>query len=129
MAKYSTRQRDLLLSYLEAHADEQMSIQKIASDLEEQKVSSSAVYRNLFELEKENRVKRCIRDNSREVLYQYIDLPECRSSLHLMCRVCGRMFHLEPEQTNKLVEHVEKAQGFVIDKSETILYGVCKDCR
>ena len=101
-----------------------MSIQKIASDLEEQKVSSSAVYRNLFELEKENRVKRCIRDNSREVLYQYIDLPECRSSLHLMCRVCGRMF-----QTNKLVEHVEKAQGFVIDKSETILYGVCKDCR
>ncbi len=46
-----------------------------------------------------------------------------------MCRVCGRMFHLEPEQTNKLVEHVEKAQGFVIDKSETILYGVCKDCR
>ena len=81
------------------------------------------------ELEKENRVKRCIRDNSREVLYQYIDLPECRSSLHLMCRVCGRMFHLEPEQTNKLVEHVEKAQGFVIDKSETILYGVCKDCR
>ena len=114
---------------MEAHADEQMSIQKIASDLEEQKVSSSAVYRNLFELEKENRVKRCIRDNSREVLYQYIDLPECRSSLHLMCRVCGRMFHLEPEQTNKLVEHVEKAQGFVIDKSETILYGVCKDCR
>ena len=48
MAKYSTRQRDILLSYLEAHADEQMSIQKIASDLEEQKVSSSAVYRNLF---------------------------------------------------------------------------------
>ena len=82
MAKYSTRQRDILLSYLEAHADEQMSIQKIASDLEEQKVSSSAVYRNLFDLEKENRVKRCIRDNSRKVLYQYIDLPECRSSLH-----------------------------------------------
>ena len=54
MAKYSTRQRDILLSYLEAHADEQMSIQKIASDLEEQKVSSSAVYRNLFDLEKEN---------------------------------------------------------------------------
>ena len=80
MAKYSTRQRDILLSYLEAHADEQMSIQKIASDLEEQKVSSSAVYRNLFDLEKEKRVKRCIRDNSREVLYQYIDLPECRSS-------------------------------------------------
>lgn len=28
MAKYSTRQRDILLSYLEAHADEQMSIQR-----------------------------------------------------------------------------------------------------
>ena len=74
MSKDSTRQRDILLSYLEAHADEQMSIQKIASDLEEQKVSSSAVYRNLFELEKENRVKRCIRDNSRAVSYTHLQM-------------------------------------------------------
>lgn len=87
MAKYSTRQRDILLSYLEAHADEQMSIQKIASDLEEQKVSSSAVYRNLFDLEKENRVKRCIRDNSREVLYQYIDFArvQVKSAFDVSC--------------------------------------------
>ena len=85
MAKYSTRQRDILLSYLEAHADEQMSIQKIASDLEEQKVSSSAVYRNLFDLEKENRVKRCIRDNSRKVLYQYIARVQVKSAFDVSC--------------------------------------------
>ena len=54
MAKYSTRQRDILLSYLEAHADEQMSIQKIASDLEEQKVSSSAVYQIFLIWKKKN---------------------------------------------------------------------------
>ena len=74
MAKYSTRQRDILLSYLEAHADEQMSIQKIASDLEEQKVSSSAVYRNLFDLEKENRVKRCIQERC------FISILICQSA-------------------------------------------------
>ena len=54
MAKYSTRQRDILLSYLEAHADEQMSIQKIASDLEEQKKQFRVQFIEIF-LEKEKK--------------------------------------------------------------------------
>ena len=128
MPKYITRQRKLLLAYLSEHIDEQVSSRQIAAAFENEKISISAVYRNLSELEKEGKIKRCVRENSREVFYQYIAAKECKDSLHLSCRVCGKCFHLDKADADKLINSVEKSKGFQIDKTDTVLYGVCKDC-
>ena len=128
MANYNTRQRDLLLSYLSGHADEQLSVQKIISDLKAQKISASAVYRKLADLEQKKQIKRCTRENSRESFYQYINLPECKYSLHLSCRVCGKMFHMEQDEADRLIDSIAQKQGFLINRAETVLYGICRDC-
>ena len=47
MSSYSTRQREALLAYLSRHPDELLSARQIADALADEKISLSAVYRNL----------------------------------------------------------------------------------
>ena len=129
MARYLTRQRKQLLEYLSKHTDEQMTARQIADALTAESISISAVYRNLSALEEEGILKRSIRENTREVYYQYIAAEECKDSLHLSCRVCGKSIHLGEKEAEQLLRSTLESTGFQIDKTETILYGVCADCR
>ena len=129
MPKYMTRQRKALLDYLAAHADEPLSAQEIAGALSGEGVSLSAVYRNLAELEGEERIRRAGRGGSREVYYQFIGADQCKGSLHLQCKRCGRTFHMDAVGAEQLKSVVEKTEGFALDKGDTVLYGVCEVCR
>ena len=129
MAKYVTKQRRQLLEYLSRHTDEQMTARQIANALAADSISISAVYRNLSDLEADGLLKRSVREGTRDVFYQYIAAEECKDSLHLSCRVCGKSIHLGDAEAERLLHSTLESTGFQIDKSETILYGVCADCR
>ena len=129
MAKYVTKQRRQLLDYLSRHTDEQMTARQIAAALTQENISLSAVYRNLSDLEADGLLKRSVREGTRDVFYQYIAAEECKDSLHLSCRVCGKSIHLGDAEAERLLHSTLESTGFQIDKSETILYGVCADCR
>ena len=129
MPKYMTRQRKALVSYLNRHPDELLSAQQIADALRDDSVSLSAVYRNLAELEAEGKVRRSHTGAGREIEFQYLDSAGCRDCLHLSCTRCGRTFHMDTDGADRLLNAVAQRDGFVIDKSETVLYGVCGDCR
>ena len=129
MPKYMTKQRKALLAFLEQHADEELSAKIIESELGGMGVSISAVYRNLSDLEKEGKVRRVSKSGSREVYYLYTDAHECRECLHLSCKKCGKTYHMNAECADKLINTLAQSDDFTIDKSETVLYGVCKDCK
>ena len=129
MAKYVTRQRKRLLEYLSEHTDEQITARQIADALTADNISISAVYRNLSALEEDGLLKRSVREGTREVFYQYIAAEECKDSLHLSCRICGKSIHLGESEAEQLLHNTFESTGFQIEISETILYGVCADCR
>lgn len=129
MAKYMTKQRRELLEYLSAHADELLSVESIAADLAASGISLSAVYRNIADLESEGKVRRSGKAGSRTVYYQYSAAESCREKLHLSCRECGKTRHMEPREAEMLVESIEATDGFELDRAETVLYGVCRECR
>lgn len=129
MAKYQTRQRKRFLEYLAEHADEQMTARQIAEALTTDNISISSVYRNLSTLEGEGLLKRSVREGTRDVFYQYIAAEECKGKLHLSCHICGKSIHLEEAEANQLLRSTLESTGFQIDKSGTILYGVCADCQ
>lgn len=129
MAQYNTRQRQALLSFLSGHADEQLSAYGIAEGLKAEGISQSAVYRNLSALEADGKVRRSAASGSREVYYQYIAADCCKDQLHLSCKRCGRTYHMGRPAVERLIENVELAEGFAVDRSETVLYGICKACR
>lgn len=126
---YNTEQRNLLLNFLQSKADTMFSAKEIADSLQHEKISRSAVYRNLADLEAEGKIKRCTREGSRESLYQYYDLQKCRDHIHLSCTACGRIFHMENTVTQKLMSALEDTEGFEINKGKTTLYGLCKECQ
>lgn len=127
--KYMTKQRKALLAFLSAHADEELSARQLETALSDVGVSISAVYRNLSDLEKEGKIRRVSKSGVREVLYQYIDSDVCRGFLHLSCEKCGKTYHMNMRGTEMLMNSVEQSDKFFINKANTVLYGVCKDCR
>ena len=73
MSSYSTQQRKALLAYLSRHPDELLSARQIADALADEKISLSAVYRNLAQLEAEEKVQRTLAALGVKVLI--VDLP------------------------------------------------------
>lgn len=128
MARYVTKQRKILLEYLTEHTDETLTPSKIALDLADKGISTSAVYRNIADLEAEKLLRRVDISGARETYYQYIGKRECKECLHLSCVKCGKTFHLENQITNQLLSQVEESDCFKISKEKTVLYGVCKNC-
>ena len=129
MSKYMTKQRKALLAFLSEHADEELSARQMEQALSEQGISISAVYRNLAELEKEGKVRRSSKSGSREVYYLYTDGSECRDCLHLSCEKCGKTYHMSTESAQTLIDALAQSDEFTVDRSNTVLYGVCKSCK
>lgn len=129
MPKYMTKQRKALLFFLSAHADEELSARQIAQTLSGEGISISAVYRNLSALEQEGKIRRVSKNGSREVFYQYTDCTACKNCLHLSCEKCGRTYHMNMPDVDRLVAALAQNDEFAIDKSATVLYGVCKECK
>ena len=129
MPKYMTKQRKALLNYLSMHADERLSAKQLEDALKIEGISISAVYRNLSELEREGKVRRVNNSGSREVFYQYTDGAHCKDCLHLSCEKCGKTYHMNSAVAQTLIENLAQSDEFTIDKANTVLYGVCGDCR
>lgn len=125
---YNTEQRSALLSFLTENPDKTFSAKEIAQALAGKNISKSSVYRNLSELESEQKIKRVTKSGSKESFYQFYDNSECKNHIHLSCTKCGKIFHLESAQTEKLVSEVEATDGFEISRGETTLYGTCREC-
>lgn len=125
---YSTEQRNILLNFLQQNPDTMFSAKQIEMSLNSKNISRSAVYRNLAELENEQKIRRCTKAGSKENFYQFYDLQECKNHIHLSCTKCGKIFHMENKIAENLVTEVDKDEGFQISKGETTLYGLCKIC-
>lgn len=125
---YSTEQRNILLSFLSKNPDKMFSVKQIESGLAGKGISKSAIYRNLAELETEEKIRRCSKSGSREMFYQFYDCQVCRSHIHLSCSKCGKIFHMEDENAQKLILELEQAEGFEINRGESSLIGICKEC-
>lgn len=125
---YNTEQRNLLLTFLRENHDKKFSVKEIQAALADKNISKSAVYRNLADLEADGKVKRHSKAGSRESFYQFYDLQCCRNHIHLSCIKCGKIYHMENQVADSLINEVESSEGFAINKGETTLYGVCKDC-
>ena len=80
MAKYTTKQRMLLLDFLSEHIDETLSAGQIAEALSGKRISTSAIYRNLAALEQEGKLKRSAKPGSQEAYYRYTGDEDCRGA-------------------------------------------------
>ncbi len=127
--EYMTKQRKILLRYFNEHIDEPISAQQLSAALAKHSISLSTIYRNLAALEKDGKLQRIGKKESRKAYYRYKAFDECRECLHLSCKKCGKTFHLNHTGANKIIDTLSDTENFSLDKSDTILYGICGDCK
>ncbi len=126
MKTYHTRQKAAVLSFLEAHAQQQYSIQELHEALGDVS-GKSTLYRLIQQLVDEGSVRRFARGASRTFFYQYLGCRDCGGHLHLKCTGCGALVHLEASVSEQVAALMEDRE-FELDE-QTMLYGRCRNCQ
>lgn len=129
MASYNTKQKNILLGWLTAHADNSFTIEDLSEKLSDGDgcPGKSTVYRLVNRLVDDGVVKRFVKGNSRHFYYQLAG-SDCKCHLHMKCTMCGALLHMSHEESEAIMETVLGKDLFTIDSSSTTLFGVCAGC-
>ena len=57
------------------------------------------------------------------------DVSRCQRHLHLQCRRCGRIQHMECSFMDEIYRMLEAEYGFALDCETSTLSGLCRECR
>lgn len=119
---YKTRQRDAILQYFSDKPHIAHTARDVIDALE---ISDATVFRSLTHLTDEGLLKRFTTPHGST--YQY---SGCGGHhMHLKCKACGTLVHLECSFAEEITRHFAAEHHFVLDKEETVFYGFCEDCR
>lgn len=125
---YRTSQREILLSFLRSHPDEELSAEQITDALCGTQIGKSTVYRLISRLCAEGEILRTAGEG-KKVFYRYIDKKNaCDLHFHLKCRDCGRIIHLECPRMEEFCKHIAQSHGFKLDPRSTVINGICEKC-
>ncbi len=127
---YNTKQRKLIEDFLREHKGH-ITADKVAIALKEKgyEVGRTTVWRTLEKMASENKVRKFTSSPRESACYEYITDTECHGHYHLKCTCCGKLLHLDCAQIGLLCEHILSEHGFSLDRTKTVLYGICKECK
>ncbi len=127
--EYNTEQKKAIVGLLRKNSDRQFTVGQIAQALAGG-VGVSTVYRRMPELVKSGAVMRFdAPDGSHKSVYQAVVCEHCDAHLHMKCRDCGRLLHLDDAVSERVIEMIKRNSAFSVDGEETVLYGICEGCR
>ena len=124
---YITRKKEKIIELLSRNSDSSYTLEEICAEVLDDGKGKSTVYRLVSELVANGCVRRISDGMTRHCTYQYIGGAHCHNHMHLKCKGCGRLIHLDEEISHELESKVLSLGGFVIE-SGTLLFGTCADC-
>ena len=129
---YATMSRKRMLHFLMENSNRAVSAADIDAYLKQSgnTVNITTIYRYLDKLAKEGTVIKYVAEKGGQAVYQYVEQGHhCEEHLHLKCVSCGCIIHLECAFMNEISEHVLKDHGFALQCKNSIIYGLCRNCR
>lgn len=128
---YRTKSRDDIIHYIELHKERRFSASDVYQYLTEKEstINLTTVYRNLEKMTKEGILLRLGYGKDGSALYQYL-IPEsgCHEHLHIQCNHCGKVFHADDAFMEMVHAYFEK-NGYTLTSEESVLIGICDDCK
>ena len=128
----TTRQKALILECLKRMKGRHVTAEELAEALKRggTPVGKATVYRYLGELEAAERLKRYRGAENGPACYQYIDAESgCGQHYHLLCETCGEIVHFESDALESALQKLNEGNGFTINPTKIVFYGICKNCR
>lgn len=132
MKIYDTEQRRTLVKILEENPDRQFCVRELTElctlKNPSLKINTSTLYRLLARLVDEGKAARSASPDGRELVYRYLDACECAEHIHLKCKKCGQILHLEDEELEKNLVAAMAKCNFTVDEAQSLIVGVCGSC-
>ena len=128
---YLTKRREQILRFLAANEDREVGVNEINDFLATQSLQAnvSTIYRYLNRLVVRGAVIKTVHGRNGQATFQYIEGKRgCCSHLHLKCRKCGRILHLDCVYMKDVLKHIKSDHGFVVDCPNSFLTGLCRGC-
>lgn len=129
---YATTNRKKIMDFLKASSDRTVTAADVDYYLKEQEseVNITTIYRYLDKLAKDGTVIKYAAEKGCYASYQYVEPGRnCDGHLHMKCVKCGKIIHLECHFMDEISHHIEEGHGFTLQCKNSILYGVCKECK
>ncbi|MBQ8260812.1 MAG: transcriptional repressor [Lachnospiraceae bacterium] len=129
---YTTKGRTEILSILEENKDRGITVQEIRDLMEQEEclVNPTTVYRYLDKLCADGTVVKHIAAKGKKAMFQLAGTKQtCHTHLHIQCKQCGRVAHLECSFMKEIENHFLKHHGYTLDCSDSIIHGLCEQCR
>lgn len=124
--EYKTQSKQQILDFMVGNPDRIFKASEIAKSLPE--ISLSTVYRNLSRLEKAGLIQIVGAAKNNELQYRYTGPGRCEAKMHLVCKDCGKFFHLDGPALKMLQLSVQRVSGFELDQQQSVLLGRCAGC-
>ncbi len=132
-SKYKTKQREILLDYLESVPGVHITAGDVCEYLKKQgaNIGQSTVYRQLESLVAEGIVNKYIIDGNSPACFEYVGMdshadPEI--CFHCKCEKCGKLIHLHCDELKEIQVHLFSEHQFKLDPLRTVFYGLCEQC-
>ena len=131
--KYKTRQREVILSYLETLPGEHFTAGDVYSHFNGcgSSKGQATIYRQLESLVDEGLLNKYIIDEKSPACFEYVgESSHVQESVcfHCKCTSCGRLIHLHCDELEGIKSHLLEHHGFALDPLRTVYYGLCEDC-
>ncbi len=134
MSKYQTKQREILLDYLEKIPGEHFTAGDICDYFKTRgkSIGQSTIYRQLEELVDEGIINKYHLTPTDPACFEYIG-PDVHQDgetcFHCKCEKCGKLIHLHCDELIEIQTHLLQEHNFTLDPIRTVFYGLCESCR
>lgn len=132
-SKYKTKQREILLEYLEKYPGKHITAGDVCDHFKEkgESIGQSTVYRQLESLVDEGIVGKYVIDANSPACFEYIGADSHEDAdvcFHCKCEKCGKLIHLHCEELEEIGAHLLDEHRFKVNAMRTVFYGLCEQC-
>ena len=132
-SKYKTKQRELLITYLETVPGVHITAGDACEYFKKQgvQIGQATVYRQLEKLVDEGIIHKYIIDGNSPACFEYVGLDSHHNEgicYHCKCEKCGKLLHLKCDELEEIQGHLYAEHRFKVNPRRTVFYGLCADC-
>ena len=132
-SKYRTKQREILLDYLETVPGVHITAGDVYEYFKSKgaAIGQSTIYRQLESLVDEGIINKYIIDANSPACFEYVGSDsheDAEVCFHCKCEKCGKLIHLQCEELEEMQSHLNSEHGFRLDPLRTVFYGLCEKC-
>ena len=132
-SKYNTKQREMLLGYLESQKRAHITVADVCEYFKEHgsPMGQATVYRQMEKLVDDGLVSKYIVDVGSPACFEYVGEHSHAGEgtcFHCRCEICGSIIHMHCDELSLIKGHLFEEHGFKLDPFRTVFYGICEDC-